>query len=184
MTGHVFSERRRISGDPSSSPCHRAPLQGRPINQKTQGKPWAKFPGPPGHRNHAQHLTNFVRKDRFLSAFAGSSRASRRLPEAIAQPKKRTLSPEKTSVSSVPLRVLRASSSLRRNIASQRRGNDRICGSPSGVPGLLLHLWSWNVQPLTGQQAFCVHDVVEALGTEATVESLVPHLQLCPLATD
>jgi hypothetical protein len=81
------------------------------------------------------------------------------------------------------LPVFHASSSLRRDLL-QRIGNDREYGSPSGVPGLLLHLWSWHGQPLARQEAFCVHDMVKAFGTEATVESLVPHFQLCPLSTD
>src|SRR6202023_4172349 len=31
---------------------------------------------------------------------------------------------------------------------------------------------------------FCVNNVIKAFGTEATIQSLVPHLQLCPQSTD
>ena len=49
---------------------------------------------------------------------------------------------------------------------------------------MLFYFWSGNGQPLARQQPFCVHDMVKALGTEATVQSLVPHLQVCPLSAD
>jgi hypothetical protein len=48
------------------------------------------------------------------------------------------------------------------------------------VPGLLFKFRSWDNQSLARQQLRCVHYVIKAFGTEATIESFVPHFQLCP----
>ena len=52
------------------------------------------------------------------------------------------------------------------------------------VSRLLFYFWSGDNQPLARQQPLCVHYVIKAFGTEATIQSLVPHLQLCPQSTD
>jgi hypothetical protein len=49
---------------------------------------------------------------------------------------------------------------------------------------LLFDFWSGNHQSLAHQQPFCVHYVIKALATKATIQSLVPHFQLCPSSTD
>jgi hypothetical protein len=50
------------------------------------------------------------------------------------------------------------------------------------VVDCLLCLWSWGHQTLTSEYFPCVHDMIKAFRAETSVESVIPHFQLCPLS--
>lgn|GEM_PF-7051842 len=49
---------------------------------------------------------------------------------------------------------------------------------------LLCPLWTGMTQSLACQEFFCADYMIEAFRTEATLESIVPHLELSPLSAD
>lgn len=50
------------------------------------------------------------------------------------------------------------------------------------VVDCLLCFWSWRHQSLTCEYFPCVHDMIKAFRAETSVQSVIPHFQLCPLS--
>ncbi len=56
--------------------------------------------------------------------------------------------------------------------------NDKKRGPRLDIIFLLRPLWTEKTQSLACQEFFCVDYMIEAFRTEATLESLVPHLEI------